>query len=282
LVIVSTIPVFVTAFYLPYILFLVLALIMLMSLSFLREKPFVLAGLGGASLMVAITTLAYAGKIGYLDSWMRSRPLYMPGFIWSHLGSIMKKTAFLTESIMPPAGFIILCVVFLIYRKKYPLKSSLISVIFLGAISTLGILVYGYGTRVEGTYLLGPILTLSLGNLVLGLFINQIKEGVAEELQRDYIKAAAARGASLWNHLKRKILLIVLNTLKSQFALLLSLTIIVEKIYNLEGIGYLAWEYATQVADFVTVTWIMGLCFLLVWILNNLLDICIFFLSPPA
>jgi ABC-type dipeptide/oligopeptide/nickel transport system permease component len=279
-VIASTIPVFITAYYLPYILFLIFGLILLLSTSLLQDKPFITFGLAAVLLILAVTVISYANKTGYLDVITQTRPVYIPGWIMENFSSITEHSIFFTENIMPWLGLILTGLIFFLYYRKYPLNASLIITLFLGALFVYGIIIYGYQAQVEDTYLLAPILTLSIGNLVLGLFINQIKEGIAEELQHDYIKAAMAKGASLWNHLKKKVLLTVLNTLKSQFALLLSLTVVVEKIYNLEGIGYLAWEYATQESDFVTVAWIVGMCFVLVWMFNAIIDICTFFFSP--
>lgn len=279
-VIISTIPIFITAYYLPYILFVVFVFVLFLSMPSLGDKPFIPLGISAVLIALSVVAISYASKIGYLDIMSRAKPVFMPDWIWGNFGSITGYSIIVTENIMPVAGIIFISLVFLVYYKKYPLNASLIITLASGALAVYAIIIYGYRTQVEDTYLLGPILTLSVGNLVLGLFINQIQAGITEELQHDYIKAAVAKGASVWNHLSRKILLIVLNTLKSQFALLLSLTIVVEKIYNLEGIGYLAWEYATQEADFVTVAWIMGLCFVLVWVFNTLMDIAIFFLSP--
>jgi ABC-type dipeptide/oligopeptide/nickel transport system permease component len=279
-VIVSTIPIFITAYYLPYILFVVFVFVLLLSIPSLGDKPYIPLGLAAVLIILSAVAISYANKIGYLDIITRARPVFMPNWIWENFGSITSYSIIVTENIMPAAGFILISLVFGVYYKKYPLNASLIITLASGALFVYAIIIYGYQAQVEDTYLLGPILTLSIGNLVLGLFTNQIQAGIKEELQHDYIKAAVARGASVWNHLRRKVLLIALNTMKSQFALLLSLTIIVEKIYNLEGIGYLAWEYATQESDFVTVAWIMGLCFVLVWVFNTLMDIGIFFLSP--
>lgn len=278
-VIISTIPIFITSYYLPYILFFIFLVTILLSVSSSTGKSLTPLALLAVLFVLVLTTISYAGKTGYLDIIIQSKPTYMPLWIWEDFSSISLASIFFTENILPIVTPILIGLIFLIYYRKHPLNTSLVIALFVGALSVYGIIVYGYRTQVEDTYLLGPILTLAIGNLVLGLFINQIQEGIAEELQFDYIKAAVAKGASLWNHLRIKIFLIVLNTLKSQFALLLSLTIVVEKIYNLEGIGYLAWEYATQESDLITVAWIVALCFLLVWIFNSLLDICIFFLS---
>ncbi|MFQ5646629.1 MAG: hypothetical protein ACE5GM_06850 [bacterium] len=272
-VIVSTIPVFITAYYLPYILLAVLLLVILLSGT--SGKPWLAAGLSAVLLFMTVAAVSYLSQTGALDLLRQTKPGYLPQFVLNNFDSIIQKSTFITEQVLPVTGLIFPSLIFLIYIKKHPLYSSLTTTFFLGFLGIYAIIVYGYRTRIENTYLLGPILALAGGNLVLGLFINQLQEGIREQLRFDYMKAAVAKGASLWNHLRRKILLIILHAFKSQFPLLLSLTIIVEKIYNLEGIGYLTWEYAVRESDLLTVTWIVALCFLLVWIFNQAVDLLV-------
>jgi len=282
-VLASAIPVFIISFYLPAVLSVVfLVSIHLMLLSKNNNK--ILSYLASliAFFVFSTVTLAYCYKIGVMDVMLRVPPPYLPKFLWVTLGKIIAFSTTATEVYIPYALPLVILAAFIFFAKKYPVQRSLNSFIALGFFAMYGIILYSYSTKIESTYLLAPVLSLAIGNLVIGEFIQKIRHGIAEEMQFDYIKAAFARGASLWVHLRKQIFILLLNTIKSQFIVLLSLTVIVEKIYNIEGMGFLVWEYATQQADIITVSWIVASSIVLVWCFNNIINVCVFAISPPV
>jgi len=282
-VLASAIPVFIISFYLPAVLCVVfLVSIHLMLLSKNKNKILSYLSSVAAFFVFSTTTIAYCYKIGVLDVIVRVPPPYLPDFLGANLEKIITFSITATEVYIPYAVPLVILGAFIFFAKKYPLQRSLSTFITLGFSAMYGIILYSYSAKIENTYLLAPVLSLAIGNLVIGEFIQKIRHGIAEEMQFDYIKAAFSRGASLWVHLRKQIFILLLNTIKSQFIVLISMTVIVEKIYNIEGIGFLVWEYATQQSDIITVSWIVASSIVLVWVFNSIINMWVFAISPPV
>lgn len=275
----SAIPVFITAFYLPAILCAVF-LVCIFLLFLIRPKKILthVAALFAFALF-AVTSISYSWKVGALDNIINNSQK-LPFNI--NLGKVINFSRIATELYIPYIIPTIILILFLFFAKKYPLHFSLTLFVSVGLSVVFCVIFHCYRSNIENIYLLAPVLSLAIGNLVIGEFIQRIRHGIREEMQFDYIKAAVARGAPIWNHIKKKILILVLNTIKSQFIVLISLTVIVEKIYNLEGLGFLVWEYATQQSDVVTVAWIVSSSIILVWLFNNIINLFVFSISPPS
>lgn len=84
-----------------------------------------------------------------------------------------------------------------------------------------------------------PVITLSLAYLA---YVTRIARGsFLENLNKDYIRTARAKGLAegriLWKHLLRNSILPVINYLAPATALVLTGTLVVEKIFNIPGMG---------------------------------------------
>ncbi len=281
-ILISAIPIFIIAFYIPFILsiaFLVCMHLLLLSKEKNKAQGY-LFSLFAFAAFISIT-VAYCAKIGALDSVVNLPPSYLPGFINSNIKEIIAASTTITENFLP--YLVPLSVVFaaLFFFRKEPLQISLNIFVSTGFMLVYLVILYCYRASIGNTYLLAPVLSLSIGNLVIGQFIQQLRHGIKEEMQFEYIKAAMARGAPIWVHIKKKVFILTLDTVKSQFIVLISLTVIVEKIYNLDGLGFLIWEYATQQSDIITVSWIVLFSIFLIWGSNNIIKLLVFFVSPP-
>ncbi len=84
-----------------------------------------------------------------------------------------------------------------------------------------------------------PVVTLSLSYIA---YITRISRGsFLENLNRDYVRTARAKGLSmwriLWRHVLRNSLLPVVNYMAPAAAAILTGTLVVEKIFNIPGMG---------------------------------------------
>lgn len=169
----------------------------------------------------------------------------------STLGKALSATIYAISSI--PAfvlGFIVLAVAFGVFRTYI-------------------------ATPPEGTfhfwkwsaYYLLPILVLSLGNGSLGEFIRFISLETRNVDATMFIKAVRARGAGLGPHFFRSLLPPVLNIAVNHAAMLLGGLVVVERIFNFHGLGWLSWE-ATIKRDFPV---IMGITLVMAIIVRSLM-----------
>jgi peptide/nickel transport system permease protein len=99
------------------------------------------------------------------------------------------------------------------------------------------------------TYYLIPILVLSLGNGTLGEFIRFISLEAQAVNGSMFIKAVRARGAPLGIHFLKSMVLPLFNVVGTNLAVLLGGIVVVERIFNFRGLGWLSWE-ATLKRDF--------------------------------
>lgn len=105
------------------------------------------------------------------------------------------------------------------------------------------------------SYYLLPISVLGLGNGTLGEFVRFVSLEVQNVNAAMFMNAARARGVRLWPHFFRSLVLPVFNIAATNIAVLLGGLVVVERIFNFHGLGWLSWE-ATLKRDFPV---IMGL-----------------------
>ncbi len=123
-------------------------------------------------------------------------------------------------------------------------------------------------------YYLPPILVLALGNGSLGEFVRFISLEAQNVDAAMFIKAARARGVSLWPHFLRSLILPVFNIAVTNIAVLLGGLVVVERVFNFHGLGWLSWE-ATLKRDFpviMGITLLMAVVVRVLMLLNELLS----------
>ncbi len=122
-------------------------------------------------------------------------------------------------------------------------------------------------------YYLLPILVLALGNGSFGEFVRFISLEAQSLDGAMYITAARARGVKLWPHFFRSILPPVFNIAVTHVAVLMGGLVVVERIFNFHGLGWLSWE-ATLKRDFpvlMGLTLVMAVIVRLLMLVNELL-----------
>lgn len=143
--------------------------------------------------------------------------------------------------------------------EPYPVVRGMIKIIIYG-ISVVPVFLVGYlcimvasekfhikltMDMVEGMrYYLIPGLLLGVGDGFLGEMIRHIQTEVKSITAENYILMAKAKGASLWQHIKYDLIIQTLRVILSVATLLISGTVIIEIIFNLDGIGNLAFNAA--------------------------------------
>lgn len=126
-----------------------------------------------------------------------------------------------------------------------------------------------------------PVITLSLTYVA---YITRIARGsFLENLNKDYIRTARAKGLPesriLWKHLLRNSILPVVNYLAPATASILTGTLVVEKIFNIPGMGRYFIESVFQ-RDFPLALGVIIVYSLFLLFLNLLADIILTFVDP--
>lgn len=126
-----------------------------------------------------------------------------------------------------------------------------------------------------------PILTLSFAYIA---YITRIARGsFMENLNKDYIRTARAKGLPegrvLWKHLLRNSILPVINYLAPATAYILTGTLVVERIFNIPGMGRYFVESVFQ-RDFPLALGVIIIYSLFLLFLNLLADIVLTFVDP--
>ena len=102
------------------------------------------------------------------------------------------------------------------------------------------------GTTVQGTIL--PTLTLAIA--MSAKYLRQVRAAVLEELNKDYVLGAAARGVRgrviLWKSVLKSAMLTILTLLALSIGSLLGGTAIIESIFMWDGVGKLAVDAITM------------------------------------
>ncbi len=145
---------------------------------------------------------------------------------------------------------------------------------FTGFITIDGILNSRFDITLDAfRHLILPVFTLSLTHWATLVRITRIQ--VIEEMKKEYITAAYARGLSegkvIWQHAFRNALGPVLSSSAISAATLVTSVFIIEKIFNLKGISDMVTKYGPMVPDAAAVLGfaiystliVLGLMFLL-------------------
>ncbi|MBI1243908.1 MAG: ABC transporter permease subunit [Alphaproteobacteria bacterium] len=106
-----------------------------------------------------------------------------------------------------------------------------------------------------GTWLHFVMPTIALGYYVAPAFMRLIRAGMIETLAADYVRTARASGLSpasvVFKHALRNALIPVVALAAVQLGFLLGGSIVIETIFALDGLGYLAYQSITY-KDFPT------------------------------
>jgi oligopeptide transport system permease protein len=126
-----------------------------------------------------------------------------------------------------------------------------------------------------------PVLTLSLAYIA---YVTRIaRGGFLENLNKDYIRTARAKGLGesriLWKHLLRNSVLPVVNYLAPATASILTGTLVVERIFNIPGMGRYFVESVLQ-RDYPLALGVIIIYSLFLLFLNLLADILLTFIDP--
>ena len=120
-----------------------------------------------------------------------------------------------------------------------------------------------------------PIGVLAVGNGTIGEFVRFISLEVQNVNGAMFIKAARARGSRLWKHFFRSMILPIFNIIVTNMAVLLGGLVVVERIFNFHGLGWLSWE-ATLKRDFsviMGITLVMAFLIRVFMLANDLLAV---------
>ena len=135
------------------------------------------------------------------------------------------------------------------------------------------------GTTVQGAIL--PTLTLAIA--MSAKYMRQVRAAVLEELNKDYVLGAAARGVRgrviLWKSVLKSAMLTILTLLALSIGSLLGGTAIIESIFMWDGVGKLAVD-ALNMRDYPIIqAYVMWMAIIYVGV-NLVTDIIYHYLDP--
>ncbi|OLP53071.1 peptide ABC transporter [Rhizobium rhizosphaerae] len=126
-----------------------------------------------------------------------------------------------------------------------------------------------------------PAIALALPQA--GVLTRVTRSSVAEVLGEDFVRTARAKGlpkrAALWRHAVRNALVPVVTILGLQFTFLIAGAVLVENVFNLPGLGRLAYQALTQ-RDLVVMQDVVMFFAGLVILMNFLVDMSYLLLDP--
>lgn len=124
---------------------------------------------------------------------------------------------------------------------------------------------------------------LALGLPQAAILVRVTRSSVLEVSSQDYVRTAEAKGLPgrqvLWRHKVRNALLPVITIIGLQFSFLIAGAVLVENVFDLPGIGQLAYQALTQ-RDLVTIRSVAMFFAGLVIIVNFLVDLSYLWLDP--
>ncbi|MGD9124518.1 MAG: ABC transporter permease [Desulfarculaceae bacterium] len=122
-----------------------------------------------------------------------------------------------------------------------------------------------------------------LGYFAMPALMRLTRAGMMEVLASDYIRTARAKGllagSVLFKHALRNAVIPVVSVAAVQFGFMLGGSIVIETVFALHGMGYLAWESITR-SDFPTVQAIILIFSLIYVLLTFLADLMNAWLDP--
>jgi peptide/nickel transport system permease protein len=114
-------------------------------------------------------------------------------------------------------------------------------------------------------------------------FMRLTRSGMLEVMASDYIRTARAKGlrtgSVLFKHALRNAVIPVVSLAAVQLGFMLGGSIVIETVFALHGVGYLAWESIAR-SDFPTVQAIVLILSLFYIVLTFLADLLNAFLDP--
>jgi peptide/nickel transport system permease protein len=129
--------------------------------------------------------------------------------------------------------------------------------------------------------LLLPAVALALPQA--GVLTRVTRTAVAEVMREDFLRTARAKGLSarraLWRHALPNALVPIVTILGLQFTFLVAGAVLVENVFNLPGLGRLAYQALTQ-RDLVVMQAVVLVLAALVIIVNFLVDLSYLVLDP--
>jgi len=129
--------------------------------------------------------------------------------------------------------------------------------------------------------LLLPAIALALPQA--GVLTRVTRSAVLEVLNEDFVRTARAKGltrrAALWRHAVPNALVAVVTILGLQFTFLIAGAVLVENVFNLPGLGRLAFQALNQ-RDIIVMQDVVLFFAALVIVMNFLVDLSYLYLDP--
>ncbi|AYM60142.1 ABC transporter permease [Agrobacterium fabrum] len=126
-----------------------------------------------------------------------------------------------------------------------------------------------------------PALALALSQA--GVLTRVCRSAVLEVMNEDFVRTARAKGLServaLWRHAVPNAMIPVVTMIGLQFTFLIAGAVLVENVFNLPGLGRLAYQALTQ-RDIVVMQSVVLFFSALVIIMNFVVDIAYLFIDP--
>ena len=124
---------------------------------------------------------------------------------------------------------------------------------------------------------------LALGLPQAAILVRVTRSAVLEVAGEDYVRTARAKGLGdqrvLWRHMVRNALAPVVTIVGLQFSFLIAGAVLVENVFDLPGIGQLAYQ-ALQQRDLITIRSVVMFFAGLVIVVNFLVDLSYLWLDP--
>ncbi|MNT39505.1 Glutathione transport system permease protein GsiC [compost metagenome] len=140
---------------------------------------------------------------------------------------------------------------------------------------------WGAGLLAGLQALLLPAIALALPQA--GVLTRVTRSSVLEVLHEDFVRTARAKGlprrAALWRHAVPNALVPVITILGLQFTFLIAGAILIENVFNLPGLGRLAYQALTQ-RDVIVMQDVVLFFAGLVIVMNFLVDLSYLVLDP--
>ena len=131
------------------------------------------------------------------------------------------------------------------------------------------------------TALVLPAIALALSQA--GVLTRVCRSAVLEVMNEDFVRTARAKGLServaLWRHAVPNAMIPVVTMIGLQFTFLIAGAVLVENVFNLPGLGRLAYQALTQ-RDIVVMQSVVLFFSALVIIMNFVVDIAYLFIDP--
>ncbi|MFW6414266.1 MAG: ABC transporter permease subunit [Verrucomicrobiota bacterium] len=131
-------------------------------------------------------------------------------------------------------------------------------------------------------HIIAPVICLSIGNFAVLTIL--AKNSVLEEVRKQYVLTARAKGLAekriLFKHILRNSLIPLVTGFPARFlAIFLTGALLIERIFNLDGIGLLGYNAVMQ-HDYPVVMGNLFIMTLITLLLRLLTDICYVFVDP--